>query len=140
MYRTAASAWEKVMQRLADRAREGQTGDNFNDFYNEWSAINEQEFVALFNTDEYASLQAELIRLNAEINSAYEKQMEAFLQPLPIVFRSQLEDLYKTNHDLRSRLNNLEKMFNDLQQTVRSSAERREQKTEKQADKSGNKQ
>jgi hypothetical protein len=139
MYRTAASASEKVMQRMAERAREGKTGDNFNDFYNEWSAINEQEFVALFNTDEYAALQAELIKLNSEINNAYEKQLETFLQPLPVVFRSQLEDLYKVNHELRSRLNNLEKMFNDLQESVRANAERREQKNEK-TDKSGSKQ
>ena len=139
MYRASATAWEKVMQRMGDRFKEGQTSDNFNDFYNEWSSINEQEFVSMFNTDEYAALQAELIKLNSELNQAYEKQMENYLRPFPVVFRSQLDDLYKVNHDLKSRLDNLEKMYSDLQESVRMSAEKRDQKPEK-SDKAGNKQ
>ncbi|RPD48343.1 hypothetical protein DNI29_06870 [Hymenobacter sediminis] len=115
LYKHSVSAWEKVMQTMADKAKEGNVPTDFNQFYNEWSAINEAEFVALFNTDEYAALQGELIKLNSEMNKAYEKQMEVFLQPYPVVLRSQLDEVYKVNHELRGRINTLEKLVDELQ-------------------------
>ena len=120
-YKTSVSAWEKVMQTMADRAQQGNALTDFNQFYNEWSAINEREFVVLFNTDEYAALQGELLKLSAELSKTYEKQMETLLQPYPVVFRSQLDEVYKVNHELRTRINNLEKIIVELQNTIKSS-------------------
>ncbi|RNI27554.1 hypothetical protein EFA69_15630 [Rufibacter immobilis] len=120
LYKTSVSAWEKVMQTVTDRAKDGTMVTDFNQFYNEWSTINEREYVALFNTDEYAALQAELIKLNSDLNKMYERQMEAFLQPYPVVFRSQLEEVYKVNHELRSRINTLERMVTELQNTAKA--------------------
>jgi hypothetical protein len=122
LYKTGVSAWEKVMQAVADRAAKGEAITDFNQFYNEWSSVNEKEFIALFNTDEYAALQAELIKLNSEVNKQYEKQMEALLQPYPVVFRSQLEEVYKTNHELRGRINDLEKLVTELTGTIKQNA------------------
>ncbi len=122
LYKTGMSAWEKVVQAVADRAAKGEPITDFNQFYNEWSSVNEKEFIALFNTDEYAALQAELIRLNGEVNKQYEKQMEALLRPYPVVFRSQLEEVYKTNHELRSRINDLEKLVTELMGTIKQNA------------------
>jgi BMFP domain-containing protein YqiC len=103
------------MQAMTERSQAGTPPTDFNQFYNEWSAINEQEFTALFNTEEYAALQGELIKLNSELNKAYERQMEVLLQPYPVVLRSQLDEVYKVNHELRSRLNDLERLVNELQ-------------------------
>lgn len=114
LYKQSVSAWEKVMQRVVDQAREGNAPVDFNQFYNEWSTINEQEFVALFNTDEYAALQAELIKLNSDMSKIYEKQMEVLLQPYPVVLRSQLDEVYKVNHELRGRINTLERIVDEL--------------------------
>lgn len=122
LYKTGVSAWEKVMQSVAERAAKGESVTDFNQFYTEWSSVNEKEFVALFNTDEYAALQAQLIRLNGEVNKQYEKQMEALLQPYPVVFRSQLEEVYKTNHELRGRINDLEKLVTELMGTIKQNA------------------
>ncbi len=115
LYRTGMSAWEKVMQAMAARSAEGRPINNFDEFYNEWSAINEQEYVALFNTEEYAALQGELLKLQSEAARTYEKQMEAALQAYPIVFRSQLEEVHKVNHELRSRIGELERLVTELQ-------------------------
>lgn len=123
LYKTSVSAWEKVMQTMVERTSEGNAPTDFNQFYNEWSAINEKEFVALFNTDEYAALQADLIKLNSELSRASEKQMEAFLQPYPVVFRSQLEEVYKVNHELRGRINDLEKKIDELLNTTGTNTE-----------------
>ena len=131
IYKTSASAWEKVMQLITERGKEGTPVSNFNEFYNEWSAINEKEFVELFNTDEYAALQAELIKLNSELNRAYEKQMEIFMQPFPVVHKSQLEDLYRINHELRTKLNELERTVAELRETIKVNAQNKENNTEK---------
>ncbi|HEX8326520.1 MAG TPA: poly(R)-hydroxyalkanoic acid synthase subunit PhaE [Hymenobacter sp.] len=114
-YQHSVAAWEKVMRATTERAQAGNPPTDFNQFYNEWSAINEQEFTALFNTEEYAALQGELIKLNSELNKAYERQMEVLLQPYPVVLRSQLDEVYKVNHELRGRINDLERIVSEMQ-------------------------
>lgn len=120
IYKTSTLAWEKVMQSITDKAKDETSVNDFKEFYNEWSAINEKEFVELFNTDEYSALQADLIKLNSKLNRLYENQMEALMQPFPVVNKSQLEDLYKVNHELRTKLNDLERMVEELQNTIRA--------------------
>ena len=120
LYKTSMSAWEKTVQAMAERSEQGKKLNSFDEFYAEWSAINEREYVALFNTDEYAALQAELLTLQTEMSAMYEKQMEAFLQPYPLVRRSQLEEVYKVNHELRARINELERQIAELRELVQS--------------------
>ena len=130
IYMTSVSAWEKVMQYLNEKMEDGTSVNDLKEFYNEWSAINEKEFVELFNTDEYATLQAELIKLNSRMNGLYEKQIGTLMQPFPVVHKSQLEDLYKVNHELRTKLNNLERLVEELQNTIRTNANTEDNKTE----------
>jgi hypothetical protein len=131
LYKTSISAWEAVVTSMNNRTAEGKEITSFDEFYNEWSAINEKEYVALFNTDEYAALQAELLQLQTEVARAYETQMEAFLQPYPVVLRSQMEEVYKTNHELRTRINDLERILSELQNTIRTTAENNNNKAVK---------
>jgi hypothetical protein len=123
LYKTSISAWEKVVAAVAEKSKSGENARNFEDFYNMWSTINEQEHVALFNTEEYAKLQAELLELQIEMSKAYEEQMESMLQPYPIVLRSQLEQVHKTNHELRSRINELERIVTELQERINTKPE-----------------
>ena len=119
LYKTGISAWEKMVQEMTNQSNENKSFNNFDEFYNQWSAINEKEYVALFNTEEYAALQAELLKLQSELSKAYQKQMETMLQPYPVVLRSQLEEVYKTNHELRNRINELERTVTDLQSFIK---------------------
>jgi len=123
LYKASMSAWEKVLKSLSERSAAGQPLNNFEDFYSEWSSINEKEYLDLFNTQEYAALQAELLDLQIKITRSCEKQMETFLQPFPVVLRSQMEDVYKMNHELRTRINELESMIEELKEQIRTKAE-----------------
>jgi hypothetical protein len=123
LYKASMSAWEKVLQAMSERSASGNPINNFDEFYSEWSSINEKEYLDLFNTDEYAALQGELLELQVKLSRSYEKQMETFLQPFPVVLRSQLEDLYKMNHELRTRINDLESMIEDLKEQMRNKSD-----------------
>jgi hypothetical protein len=123
LYKASMSAWEKVLQAMSERSASGTPLNNFDEFYSEWSSINEKEYLDLFNTDEYAALQGELLELQVKLSRSYEKQMETFLQPFPVVLRSQLEDLYKMNHELRTRINDLESMIEDLKEQMRNKSD-----------------
>jgi hypothetical protein len=119
LYKASMSAWEKVVKAMAERSDAGKPLNSFDEFYSEWSSINEKEFLDLFNTDEYAAVQGELLQLQVKLTRSYEKQMETFLQPFPVVLRSQLEEVYKTNHELRTRINELERMMAELQEQMK---------------------
>jgi hypothetical protein len=123
LYKASMSAWEKVLQAMSERSASGNPLNNFDEFYSEWSSINEKEYLDLFNTDEYAALQGELLELQVKLSRSYEKQMETFLQPFPVVLRSQLEDLYKMNHELRTRINDLESMIEDFKEQMRNKSD-----------------
>ncbi|MDQ0594363.1 hypothetical protein QFZ37_002732 [Chryseobacterium ginsenosidimutans] len=130
IYKVSTAAWEKVMESINDKVKDGTSVNDFKEFYNEWSAINEKEFVELFNTDEYATLQADLIKLNSRLNTMYEKQIEDLMKPFPIVHKSQLEGLYEVNHELRTKLNNLERLVEELRNTVSTNTQTEDNKTE----------
>lgn len=123
LYKASMSAWEKVLQAVSERSSAGAPLNNFDEFYSEWSSINEKEYLDLFNTEEYAALQGELLELQVKLSRSCEKQMETFLQPFPVVLRSQLEEVYKMNHELRTRVNDLESMIEDLKEQIRPKAE-----------------
>ncbi|MCE6991283.1 poly(R)-hydroxyalkanoic acid synthase subunit PhaE [Dyadobacter sp. CY323] len=123
LYKTSVSAWEKVMQSVAEKSLEGESDKNFDAFYNEWATINEKEFVALFNTEEYAALQGELLKLHAEMRRLHEKQIESFLEPYPVVLKSQLDEVHKTNHELRARISELERIVSEMLREKKSDPE-----------------
>jgi polyhydroxyalkanoate synthesis regulator phasin len=53
-------------------------------------------------------LKAELTTLSMEIKTNLEKQFENKLEHYPVVVKSELEDLYKTIHDLKKTVKTLE--------------------------------
>jgi hypothetical protein len=120
LYKTSISAWENTVKKIIEKSADGTPVNDFEEFYNEWSAINEKEYVSLFNTQEYAVLQGEFLELQTAIAKSSQEKMEAFLQPFPIVLKSQLDQLYKTNHELRNRINDLERMFEELQDSLKT--------------------
>jgi polyhydroxyalkanoate synthase subunit PhaE len=97
------------VKEIHSAAREGKPISSFTEFYNEWSKINEKEFVDLFHSKEFVMLQEEILRIQSELVKRFEKNFEFLLQPFPVASKSQMDEVYKTNHDLKTRMNKLEK-------------------------------
>ncbi|MGZ4096766.1 MAG: poly(R)-hydroxyalkanoic acid synthase subunit PhaE, partial [Bacteroidia bacterium] len=106
---TSIIATEKVIAAIYDRIQNGKAMPGADDLYNEWSVINEKEFNKLFLNEEYVLLQEDLVSLHSDLMKMYDKQMETLMKPLPVSLRSEMDDMYKSNHDLRSRMNKVEK-------------------------------
>lgn len=107
---TSFMACEKLMNNISHQGSEGTVMKSFDDFYNEWSAVNEEEFTKLFHSKEYIMLQEDLISLYSDLVKNNEAVMEKYLKPFPIALRSEIDDVYKSNHDLRTRMNKVENL------------------------------
>ncbi|KAA9345749.1 poly(R)-hydroxyalkanoic acid synthase subunit PhaE [Adhaeribacter soli] len=118
IYTNAGKAWNEVMELLRTRHEENKEYANFQEFYGDWSAVNEKIFIELFATDEFSRLQGELISLSLDLRKGFENQMEAMLEPYPVVLRSQLEEVYRNNYELRKELRALQKTVKELQKKV----------------------
>lgn len=81
---------------------------SFNEFYNEWLKTNESLFIQLFESDEYSKLKGELLSISMDVKKDFEKQYENVFGVYPIVFKSEVEELYKTIYELKKQVKALE--------------------------------
>ena len=118
IYTNAANAWTEVMNTLKTRSEEGKEYSNFQEFYGEWASVNEKIFIELFSTEEFSRLQGELMGLGLDLKKGFEEQMEATLEPFPVVLKSQMEEVYRNNYELRKELRSLQKTVKEMQKTM----------------------
>lgn len=109
MYTTGAKTWETFMFENAEELKKGADLSNIQDVFQKWVNKNEASMLELFKTDAYSKIQAELLDLGLDIKQRSEKLAETLLQPLPIMLRSEADELYTTIYELRKRISQLEK-------------------------------
>ena len=116
LYLTGLEAMEKVIAALALKIEEGKEIVRFDDFFDLWIDTNEKTFYALFQTQEYSKLKGGLLEAGLNARKHYFKLMEMVLFDLPIALRSEMDDLYKTIHELRKTVKRLEKQVKERNQ------------------------
>lgn len=108
---TARKAMEEVAGKYAERYADQKsftTPPSVNELYSEWVKVNEQMFTELFASDEFSKVKAEALNLSMEVKKNFEKQFENMFKNYPVVFKSEVEDLYKTIHDLKKQVRELQ--------------------------------
>ncbi|HWY38431.1 MAG TPA: poly(R)-hydroxyalkanoic acid synthase subunit PhaE, partial [Bacteroidia bacterium] len=80
----------------------------FNEFYNEWVKTNEELLTELFASEEFSKIKGELVNTSMDVKKHFEKQFENVFGIYPVVFRSEVDELYKTIHDLKKQVKALE--------------------------------
>lgn len=113
MYTTGLKAMEELSEKLYDKMRNGDDMKSFMNVYQEWLNIHDKHMVALFETDEYSKLMAEVSSLQLTMKKKIEKEMEKSMSHLPIINRTEMDELYQTVYELRKRINMLEKQLDN---------------------------
>jgi hypothetical protein len=107
----AQQAMQQTATELFALAKEGKSVESYNKFYTHWLSVLEVKMLELFNSENFAKLQGELLTLSLDIKASLEKNIELALAPLPIVPRSEVDELNKQIHDLKAKVKALEKIM-----------------------------
>lgn len=108
-YTTGIKAMEAMNKSIAEKVKEGKSFDSMQEFFKEWLNTSDKYFVELFESDEFSKTQAENSSLSLQLKHAVNGQMEKMFVNLPLVPRSEMEELYKTVYELKKRIRTLEK-------------------------------
>ncbi len=114
VYTHGAKVNEQIIEDFAAKAQKGEPTTDFNAFYTNWINTNGKAFEDLFRTDEFSKLQGELVTLDSQIRTSTDKLMEMNLAAYPVVLKSQLDELYKANYDLKKQVYEMGKQLANL--------------------------
>lgn len=78
------------------------------EMYSEWVKVNEQLFSELFASEEFSKVKADALSLSADVKKHFEKQFESSFEHLPVVFKSEVEELQKTVYELKKQVKDLQ--------------------------------
>lgn len=103
---------EKMAEKYSKKFTTGNVADlaklDYKSIYNEWLNEADEMLTELFATESFSKLKAEVLNLSMEIKSYFEKQMERYLEFYPVVKTSEINEIYKTLHDLKKQVKSLE--------------------------------
>lgn len=112
LYTTTQKAVEstskKAFEKFEKLTPEELKGQSFNEFYNEWVKTNEDLFTQLFASEDFSKVKGELMNISMDVKKHFEIQFENVFNVYPVVFRSEVDELYKTIHDLKKQVKTLE--------------------------------
>lgn len=108
MLTTGQKAVEKTMEMVTEKFQNQTEVTSFNKFFQEWVNLNEGSFVELFNSDEFSALKAEVTSLSLAIKKDLEFQFESQMAVYPFVFKSDMNEVYQTIHELKNKVKTLE--------------------------------
>ena len=117
LYTTGQKVAEEVATTITEKAKTNDFSFSVQPFFNEWVKINEKHYSELFGTDTFSKLKAEILTLSLDVKKNIEKQFENRIEHLPLVVKSELNELYQTIHDLKKTIKNLEAKFNAIKTT-----------------------
>jgi hypothetical protein len=108
MLTTGQKAVESTMEMVTEKFKNQTEITSFNKFFQEWVNLNEGAFVELFNSDEFSALKAEVTSLSLAIKKDLETQFESQMAVYPFVFKSDMNEVYQSIHDLKKQVKTLE--------------------------------
>ncbi|MBS1634361.1 MAG: hypothetical protein JST26_00470 [Bacteroidetes bacterium] len=112
MYKTTQAALEQLAEQTKEKYKDLQNGNftmpSSQELYNEFVKINEKLFTDLFASEEFSKVKGDALTLGMDVKKQFEKQFENIFGQYPVVFRSEIEELYKTIYDLKKHVKDLQ--------------------------------
>lgn len=115
LYTTGLKAMETLAENVANKIQNGEEYKDFNTFYNEWINVNDNVYGELFQSEEYSKFQAEFTNVTMTVKKGVEKQMEKMMENIPVITRTEMDDLYKTVYEMNKHIKALEKKIESLE-------------------------
>jgi polyhydroxyalkanoate synthesis regulator phasin len=116
LYKTMQASMETLAKETQEKYKDAQADiqagkvnlPTATELYNEWVKTNEKMFAELFATDEFSKVKAEALNLSMDVKKHFEKQFENVFEQYPVIFKSEMEEIYKTIHDLKKTVKDLQ--------------------------------
>lgn len=116
VYVASQQAIEKAVREIMRKSQEKSELTHFDEFYAAWVNTLEEDVIVLFGGSQYSALQGELLKLGLEIKADLDKLMEYMLAPLPVVPRSEVDEINATLYELKAKVRMLEKQLKNVDQ------------------------
>lgn len=111
MYAQGAKVMDALAESVMHKMEQGEEVKSMMALYQEWLNLSDKTFVALFESDEYSQLMAEVSALQLKLRKDMEAQMEKAMAGIPVATRSELDELYKTIYELKKEVRQLSRML-----------------------------
>lgn len=112
LYKTMQDSMETLAKETQEKYKNMQAGNvtmpTPNEMYNEWVKVNEKMFSELFATEEFSKVKGEALNLSMDVKKHFEKQFENVFSQYPLMFKSEMEEVYQTIHDLKKTVKELQ--------------------------------
>jgi|GEM_PF-1212371 len=127
-YAALGEGSRKGMERLQAKLAEALSSDDggpssFRELYRIWWQTNEEVYIEIFRTEEFARLLGRLVERGMNFRESYRKFLEEATKELPFPNRSEMDSLYKTVYDLRKEVRSLRKELAELKGDARADLE-----------------
>lgn len=114
IYTAGQSVAQESIKTLTEKMNDTTFTTSFQPFFNEWVTLNEKTYSDLYATTEFSKLKAEVTTLSLEVKRNIEKQFENRIEHLPLVVKSEMNEIYQTIHDLKNTIKTLENTVHTL--------------------------
>jgi len=104
VYETGMKVMESIAENLMHKVENGEEANSMMKLYQEWLNLSDAQYVKLFETDSYSQLMAEVSSLQLGIKKDVELQMEKAFVNIPVVTRSEINEVYQALYDLKKEL------------------------------------
>ncbi|MFN8488426.1 MAG: poly(R)-hydroxyalkanoic acid synthase subunit PhaE [Caldilineaceae bacterium] len=117
------NAFQALMQKLLALAQSGKTLENQKQLINLWVEVGDEQFLALFHSDEYAAVQSKVVNSGMALRRQLREINEVWLRAQDLPTRSELDEAHHQIYELRKEVKALKKaMVTGATQAVQSSA------------------
>lgn len=111
IYEAGTKVMDKVAESILNKQENGVEVGNIMSLYQEWLNISDNEFVKLFESDEYSAIMADVASLKMKLTKEMNSVVEKSLVNIPVATRSEVEELYKVIYDLKKEVRQLSRML-----------------------------
>ena len=105
-------ATKKVLDDYVEMCAQQTQPKTFEEFYKYWTKVVSAYYEKVLFTDEVSVLAGNMVNEMSKFKKEYDKLCEMYLDSMPVPKKSDMDDLYKTVHELKREVRQLRKEVN----------------------------